>query len=480
LNQFGIIFVRIYLVKVKTNLEEKMKALFYISCISLLIFSGCSSNLYMGAEYDDLYYTPSDAQKVNSQSIVNEPISNNQGSSDLLYDNVYASDTLIADQYINASDYNNDVILYDNNDKSAFEYNEGLSYSGRLRNFYGNYFDPFWRDPWYYGGLGFGYGSSFGYGYPYYGYGSMNSMYSMYYNPYDYYYGGYYGGYYGSYYGGYYGSYYNSFYNPYYGYNSGRYSSSYIENSSLPVVRRDRYSTLSNTSSGSAVQKALSTVPNESIRRTATSSDNTVVETRRPSNGTTVSPATSVSPSSGSTDTGAATRRVVSTQTTNVTPAANSQPEYDASGRTYTPTYTNPVMSTRPVFNNTKTGTTSVSTNTPTQSNQRSTSTSTSTGNSVINSGATNSTVRSSSVSTRPSGSTSSSSSTYSVPSRTTTNGASRYSAPSSGSSGSFNSSGASRSSSSFSSGSSSSSSSSGSSGSSVSRSSSSSSGSRR
>jgi hypothetical protein len=257
-----------------------MKAIIYIALVTVLIFSSCSSNLYIGSEYDDLYYTPSVDKKVMSQSVVNDPIAGSQANSDLVYDNAYASDTLIAEQFNNASDYNDDVILYDNNDQSAFEYSDGLSYSGRLRNFYGNYFDPFWRDPWYYGGMGFGssFGYGFNYGYPYFGYGYMGSMY---YDPYDYYYGGYYGGLYGSYYG----SYYNSYYNPYYGYYSGRYNANYIENSSVPIIRRDRYSTLSNSSSGNySAGKSSSSVGNESSRRVTPGTESTVVDSRRVSN----------------------------------------------------------------------------------------------------------------------------------------------------------------------------------------------------
>jgi len=56
-------------------------------------------------------------------------------------------------------------------DGSGFNYDNYYSYSGRLNSFYGNYFDPYWRDPYYmYGypypsyGLGLSYSFGFGFG----------------------------------------------------------------------------------------------------------------------------------------------------------------------------------------------------------------------------------------------------------------------------------------------------------------------------
>jgi len=37
-----------------------MKAVNYISILLLLVLGSCSSGLYSGFEYDDLYYLPSD------------------------------------------------------------------------------------------------------------------------------------------------------------------------------------------------------------------------------------------------------------------------------------------------------------------------------------------------------------------------------------------------------------------------------------
>ncbi len=49
-----------------------MKALSYISVIVLLLMGSCSSRLYTGAEYDDLYYTPSDNPVVSAATADNE------------------------------------------------------------------------------------------------------------------------------------------------------------------------------------------------------------------------------------------------------------------------------------------------------------------------------------------------------------------------------------------------------------------------
>ncbi len=76
------------------------------------------------------------------------------------YDNVYASDTLVADDYADAVDLNSSIV--DNNyDNGGYDYYDNFSYTGRLNSFYGNSFYPYWRDPYYFGG---GY-SSFGYGF---------------------------------------------------------------------------------------------------------------------------------------------------------------------------------------------------------------------------------------------------------------------------------------------------------------------------
>jgi len=190
-----------------------MKTLLYISALALLILGSCTSSLYTGAEYDDLYYTPSDQPSVKANPPAKQQNADKTQKTDEYYDNIYAADTLVSDEYSDAVDEN---IMSDNGmygDGSGFNYDNYYSYSGRLNNFYGNYFNPYWRDPYYmygypyptYGlGLSYSFGFSFGFGYPYYyGYGYPYYGYGGYYDYYPYY---------GYGYGGYY---------PYYGYGGG-------------------------------------------------------------------------------------------------------------------------------------------------------------------------------------------------------------------------------------------------------------------
>jgi hypothetical protein len=123
-----------------------MKALLYIIILATLLVSSCAtSGVYLGGEYDDLYYSPSDQPVISiPNNSTNQNIARNI-QPEQYYDNIYANDTLYADQYNDAVDFNNS--LYYNNDNSAFEYMDDFSYSNRLRRFYGNYFDPYWRDP---------------------------------------------------------------------------------------------------------------------------------------------------------------------------------------------------------------------------------------------------------------------------------------------------------------------------------------------
>ena len=170
-----------------------MKTLTQIFILALFILSSCTSALYTGAEYDDLYYLPSDKPAVKDKAPLNEQIAQGNLKGNDYYDNVYAADTLVSDQYSDAVDYNAMVNNNYNSNNQGYEYFNDPSYSGRLRMFYGNYFNPYWRDPYMDYGLGYGFG-----GYPYSGYG--NSYYDPYYG-----YGGMYGDYYGGYYPGYYG-----------------------------------------------------------------------------------------------------------------------------------------------------------------------------------------------------------------------------------------------------------------------------------
>src|SRR5664279_4254444 len=171
-----------------------MKILSQILILALLTLGSCTSSLYPGGEYDDLYYSSSDQQVKNKVPENNLPAIDNKGNNEY-FDNKYAADTLVSDKYSDAVDYQANSNGYNN---EGYDYYDNSSYASRLNRFYGNYFDPYWRDPFY-----MGFGSGLGYsGYPYYGY-----------NPYSY--GGFYGDYYGYGYPGYYGGYGYGY--PYYG-----------------------------------------------------------------------------------------------------------------------------------------------------------------------------------------------------------------------------------------------------------------------
>ena len=191
-----------------------MKAFSYIAVPIIMILSSCSSALYTGAEYDDLYYSASDKPVVKENIPVNEQIADNQLKADSYYDNVYAADTLVTDKYSLPSDYDDQVVVNNSNmGGSGYDYYDD-SYSNRINMFYGNSFYPYWQDPFYFNsgfsygypyygmgmgmgfGMGFGIGFGFGYGYPYYGYPYYGYPYYDYYGYggccYPYYGGGYY------------------------------------------------------------------------------------------------------------------------------------------------------------------------------------------------------------------------------------------------------------------------------------------------
>ena len=101
------------------------------------------------------------------------------------YDNVYAADTLVTDKYSVPSDYDDQIVVNNNNmGGSGYDYYDD-SYSNRINMFYGNYFNPYWQDPYYFNfgfnygypymgfGMNFGYGFGIGFGY---GYGSILIM----------------------------------------------------------------------------------------------------------------------------------------------------------------------------------------------------------------------------------------------------------------------------------------------------------------
>ena len=143
-----------------------MKTISQILVLALLTLGSCTSSLYTGAEYDDLYYLPSDKPVAKNNPSANEQLPGGNLKGKDYYDNIYAADTLVSDEYSNAVDYNAPVNNNDfsNNNGQGYDYYDQYPYSNRLRMFYGNYFDPYWRDPFYfdYGYPSFGYG--FGYG----------------------------------------------------------------------------------------------------------------------------------------------------------------------------------------------------------------------------------------------------------------------------------------------------------------------------
>jgi hypothetical protein len=318
-----------------------MKALIYIMILTAVILSSCATGLYVGGGYDDLYYSPSD-EPVRVQNTVHEQIAAGNLNSEQYYDNIYAKDTLIADEYNDAVDFDNSMFY--NNDNSAFEYMDDFSYSNRLRRFYGNYFDPFWRDPFYYGYPSYGYG---------YGYDPFWS--SRMYDPYGY--GGFYGGFSGGYYGGYYGSMFSPYSYGNWGYNPGfNYYNS--DNVGLPVSRRATYSTLSNNYNSASPSR----------KSTLQSGTGGVVESRRTEpalagqspdrrNPATVSgtsrQAASTLPENRYGQPGVQSRRDIPGSSGQVSTSA--RPDYKSADRTYTPSYNNPRMSTRPSYNNTRT-----------------------------------------------------------------------------------------------------------------------------
>ncbi|HUS87032.1 MAG TPA: hypothetical protein VMW76_07325 [Bacteroidales bacterium] len=321
-----------------------MKTYLYILLLTIFILSACSSSIYMSGEYDDLYYTPSDKQMY----VQEYPANQDAYQSITEIENQYNLDTLIGDEYFDPSIYDDDLAYYDTDRNSAFDYYSGGSYSRNLNRFYGNYFDPYWRYPYY----GFGYNSfSYGFGYPYY-------------NPFSYYggYGGY-GGYY-DFYDPYY-SYYsypyyrNSYhwggYSPYYGYYSPYTYSRVTDNTE--IQRRRSYSTLSNNYNRNVGSKATS-LPTYGSRRNAEALSSTNSATRRIASGSTVSNNAAANNRAINND-----RALQSVQNQNIrrtdqnvtSTRTSDKPVYNSADRTYIPTYTNPRMSTRPTYNTTVT-----------------------------------------------------------------------------------------------------------------------------
>ena len=141
-----------------------MKALNYITILALLVLMSCSTGLYTGVENDDLYFQPSDQSIARVKTHSGRQLKEDNLKSQDYYSSIYAADTLVSDEYNDATDYKN----YEQNN---YNFYDNYSYSGRLRNFYGNYFYPYWRDPFYsswgYPYMGFGYSPYSYFGSPY-------------------------------------------------------------------------------------------------------------------------------------------------------------------------------------------------------------------------------------------------------------------------------------------------------------------------
>jgi hypothetical protein len=381
-----------------------MKVSNYITILALLVLGSCTSSLYTGVENDDLYYLPSDQPAATVRTPVKKQIAEGTLKSEEYYDNIYAADTLVSDEYSDAVDYD-DAIISNAKDVDIYNYYDNYSYAGRLNRFYGNYFNPYWRDPFY---SGWGYPSmSFRFGgYPYYS--SFNNP--FYYDPfYSSYYGGYYGGYYGNYYGYGYSPYSSYYYSPYsnWGY------SSYIRdyNNSVTYGRRERQSTSStkwnsSVSPTSASSRRDGYVSRGDGRRTVSTAVN-----KDAINASDVkSSQNAVRQATPSVNSRAAIR--------SSSPVA--RPEYNNVNRTYTPSYSNPRLSTRPSYNNSR-----VNSNTGSSSRSAYPETSRSSSNRSSSSSY-------SSGQSRSSGSYSSPGS-YSMPSRRSVSSGSGYSSGSSG-----------------------------------------------
>jgi len=105
-----------------------MKAVFKISLVALLALGSCTSGLYTGVEYDDLYYSASDKPLVSSRQSAKDRIVSEKLNSDEYYDNIYAADTLVSDEYSDAVDYDNQIIE-NNSYNNGYEYYNDYSYS---------------------------------------------------------------------------------------------------------------------------------------------------------------------------------------------------------------------------------------------------------------------------------------------------------------------------------------------------------------
>ncbi|MDX9926398.1 MAG: hypothetical protein RBT28_03425, partial [Bacteroidales bacterium] len=157
-----------------------MKRFWYIIPAILVITSACSSLRFTGANNDDLYYRPSE-----NPVAVAGPTVQDRNAGQSYYDNIYAGDTLIADEFVPDDEYS----AYAAAGEPTIVNNYYGGAADRIYLFNDDYFYPYWRDPFYYSPfsmrLGFGYGYWGSYGSPYsWGY---DPFYYDYYSPYSYY-----------------------------------------------------------------------------------------------------------------------------------------------------------------------------------------------------------------------------------------------------------------------------------------------------
>jgi hypothetical protein len=334
-----------------------MKKLYYISVLALLTMVSCTSRLYTGAEFDDLYYLPSDKPVEMVKPSINEQIADGSVIQQDYYDNIYASDTLVADDYADAVDINSSVVN-NNNNSGGYDYYDNFSYTGRVRNFYWR--DPFYSD-WGYPSYGFGYGGSpysYGYANPY----TWDSYYS--YGMYGGYYGGFYPGFYG---GGYYGGYYGSgLYGGYGNYSLYGYGGGFNRNegrNSVAYGRRERPSNLSsnwnnNISPQGNARRDGSISANPGLNRrisSGASGNPSVASDQRRTNSSNITSRQAVNPSDRRYSQDASLKSAnVRSDVSSQRNAANMKPAYNSTSRSYTPSYNNPRMSTRPSYNNSR------------------------------------------------------------------------------------------------------------------------------
>ncbi len=382
-----------------------MKRFWYIIPAILVITSSCSSLRFTGASYDDVYFRPSENPVTVASTTVPE-----RSADQSYYNNIYAADTLIADQYLPEDEYS----AYAAEGETTVVNNYYGSAAERIYLFNDDYFYPYWRDPFYFSpysmrlsfGYGYGYWSPFGSPY-YWGYDPFwydyypYSYYSPFYSPYYSYWGGY--PYYNNYYG--YGLYpwYSGYGYPSYYYGSNEYISNIGRRGGYSTMARGSYSstdtrsksgyapggnmtsrrlgTTEGTSSGSATTPVTSrrtsaesvTYRDAAAAGTTTGSRRTVETASFNREGT--STGTGSRPEYTRREAGTGIQNQTQTQTrtqSQVRPETSTQtrtqqqvpvrtqtqsvnrPQYQPTERSYTPSYNNPRVSSRPSYNTTR------------------------------------------------------------------------------------------------------------------------------